>query len=231
MHITFSTTPNRSPRSGNPKFLVLHQTVGSYASAVSWLRNPASEASADEIISRDGENVTVLNLQRDRMKCWAVGNANSLSYNFEGEWYQSGGKTYGLLPAYYDTLAVRLIAAQKSIKAVYGVTIPLRITHSPDVSGICRHGELARWFGGSDHYTCGTAYDEAEVIAAVKRHQTRRRRTVVRVQYALEVIQDGKIVDHLTYGGGRVGTYLSGSRFAGLLKKGDVRLLRHRKGK
>jgi len=48
--------------------------------------------------------------------------------------------------------------------------------------------------------------------------------------YALEVIEGGKIQKHLVYGNNRVTNYLKSSGFAALIRKGTVKLLRHKRG-
>lgn len=161
------STPNKSARIGAPSFFVMHVTEGGFEGAVSWLCNPAAQASADEVINLDGSRVAVLNTPDTREKTWAVGNGNSQSMSFENEGH--GGVTHWPT-SHYDTLADRLIKAQKHVKTVYGVSIPLRRTTSPHMPGICGHGDMAHWFGGSDHFTCpGTTFDYHALQAAIDR--------------------------------------------------------------
>lgn len=160
-------SPNRSTRGGiAPKFFVMHVTEGSYAGAVSWLCNPAAQASADEVVNIKGDQVAVLNTASSKLKSWAVGNGNPQSMSWENEGY--GGKTEWP-DSHYATLADRLIRAQAAVKRAYGVTIPLKRTTSPGTAGICGHGDMARWFGGSDHYGCpGSTFSFAKLDAAIK---------------------------------------------------------------
>lgn len=54
-------SPNYSSRHGTKiDLLVWHETAGSYAGAVSWLCNPAAQASAHLVIREDGREATQL---------------------------------------------------------------------------------------------------------------------------------------------------------------------------
>lgn len=65
-------SPNRWPgRKGERvRCVVWHITEGSYASALSWLTNPASDASANDLIDRDG---TIAHLVAGADAPWANG--------------------------------------------------------------------------------------------------------------------------------------------------------------
>ena len=159
--LTFRLSPNRSMRSGAPRFFVMHVTEGAFDGAVSWLCNPSSQVSADEVVDLAGTRVAVLNDAASQQKTWAVGDGNSVSMSWENE----GNSGVTRWPdSHYATLADRLRKAQAEVKRVYGVTIPLKRTTTPGVPGICGHGDMARWFGGSDHYGCpGTTFDFAKL--------------------------------------------------------------------
>lgn len=210
-------TPNQSVRTSKPMYLVTHDTEGSYDSAVAWLTNSAAEASADEVISRDGTKVTTL-VSNIMHKSWEVGNANSLCYGFEAEGMTASPHRTDLTDNFYDTVAQRMIAAQKRIKAAYGVEIPLRRTYTKGVPGIAPHRVIAAWYGGSDH-TDGE-WDYTKLEAAINRHLG------VEAAYYQQVWQDKKVVRSIKYGGGRVAAYLKSREFAALLKKGQVILRR-----
>lgn len=57
-------TPNIGAGRNEKKGVVFHHTAGAYEGAVSWLRNPKSEASAHVVIARDGRR-TVLSSDDD----------------------------------------------------------------------------------------------------------------------------------------------------------------------
>ena len=150
MRITTRRTPNRTRRSGvAPIYLVTHHTIGGYDSSVSWLCNPAAQASADEVISKDGSRVTNLNPTGDGYYTWEVGNANSLC----GAGFELEAMTTSVVfpDSLYATLAARMKARQKQIKDKYGVTIPLKHSTRKGQAGIVSHHQLAQWYGGSDH--------------------------------------------------------------------------------
>ena len=151
MKVFSRTTPNRSERIGTPLYFAMHVTEGAFDGAVSWLCNPAVDGSADEVVNISGSRVAVLNTIRSGMKSWAVGNGNSVSVSWENEGYS--GQTHWP-DSHYLTVAHRLVAAQKAVRSKYGRTIPLRRTTTKGVPGICGHGDLAHWYGGSDHYGC-----------------------------------------------------------------------------
>ena len=65
-------SPNRSPRiPGDPIDLIcLHATVGSFSSALSWLRNPSSGVSTHYLISKQGD---IANLVDETEQAWHAG--------------------------------------------------------------------------------------------------------------------------------------------------------------
>ena len=67
------STPNQTVgRSGTPiDTIILHSTYGSYWGSVAWLKNPAAQASAHYIISRDGE---IRKLVSEANTAWHAGN-------------------------------------------------------------------------------------------------------------------------------------------------------------
>lgn len=57
-------SPNRMSRFGyKPDMIVSHITEGSYTGAISWLRNPASEASAHFVVSKKGEITQLVDIK------------------------------------------------------------------------------------------------------------------------------------------------------------------------
>lgn len=68
--VTYDPSPNQSG-TVTPLYLVIHYTAGtSSASAVSWLKNPASKASAHLVIDRDGSIVQLVPFNR---RAWHAG--------------------------------------------------------------------------------------------------------------------------------------------------------------
>lgn len=63
-------SPNHDPREKPISMLVLHATVGSYASALAWLCNPASRASSHYLIRKDGH---IAQLVPDDKVAWHAG--------------------------------------------------------------------------------------------------------------------------------------------------------------
>lgn len=59
--IKFSESGNQSSREGSPVTLVvIHDTEGSYDGSISWLKNPAAQASAHLVLKEDGSEATQL---------------------------------------------------------------------------------------------------------------------------------------------------------------------------
>lgn len=66
-------SPNHSPREGvDIDLIVLHATVGSYASALSWMINPVSRVSSHYLIRKDGH---IAQLVPDALTAWHAGRA------------------------------------------------------------------------------------------------------------------------------------------------------------
>ncbi len=71
MNIEYKASPNKSPRNGTAiSMLVLHATVGSYDSSLTWLRNPASKVSSHYLIRKDGH---ITQLLVDDLAAWHAG--------------------------------------------------------------------------------------------------------------------------------------------------------------
>lgn len=65
-------SPNRSRRHERVRFIVMHDTVGSFPGDIGWLTNPASEVSSDFYVQRNGE-VWQLNPDLRQAKTWHAG--------------------------------------------------------------------------------------------------------------------------------------------------------------
>lgn len=67
-------SPNQSSRSGSSiKYIILHNTAGSFAGAVDWLCNPQPRASAHLVIPRSGGQIAALVNEKDN--AWHAGSS------------------------------------------------------------------------------------------------------------------------------------------------------------
>lgn len=80
--ITEYNSPNCSERGATITGVVLHNTDGSFQSALSWLCNPAAKASAHLIIGREGQVACIVPFSN---KAWHAGPANSNTIGIEIE--------------------------------------------------------------------------------------------------------------------------------------------------
>jgi hypothetical protein len=77
-------SPNFTPGAVNPRYVVIHTTQGSFASSVSWLKNPRSNASAHYIIRASDGYAKQLVAETDKAwhaRCW---NPTTISVEHEG---------------------------------------------------------------------------------------------------------------------------------------------------
>jgi len=104
-------SPNYSSRSGSTiREAVIHTTQGSYAGAISWLRNPASQASAHYVVrSSDGQ---ITQLVRESNKAWHARSHNPYSLGIEHEGFANNSSWY--TTAMYNASAgiVRMFCAR-----------------------------------------------------------------------------------------------------------------------
>ena len=86
-------SPNYSSRGGSAiREAVIHTTEGSYAGSISWLRNPASQASAHYVVrSSDGQ---ITQLVRESDKAWHARSHNPYSLGIEHEAFVSNSSWY-----------------------------------------------------------------------------------------------------------------------------------------
>ncbi len=106
-------SPNYSSRSGSAiREAVIHTTQGSYAGSISWLRNPASQASAHYVVrSSDGQ---ITQLVRESDKAWHARSHNPYSLGIEHEGFVDNSSWY--TTAMYNASAgiVRMFCARYS---------------------------------------------------------------------------------------------------------------------
>jgi len=133
-----TTTPNQSSRFGaRVRLIVVHDTEGSYAGAVSWLKNPSAQVSAHLVIREDGKQAT--QLVGWASKAWHVADYNAVSEGLEMAGRMSAGYSSALLAATARIVATRLHARG----------LPCRATRNPaSEGGFCRHRDLGATGGG-----------------------------------------------------------------------------------
>lgn len=130
------SSPNFSKRSARVDLLILHDTEGSYSSAVNWFQNPASQVSAHFVIKEDGSEVT--QMVDIGYKAWHAMAFNSRSIGFEMAGVASKG--FGDL----ELLTTAHIFAYH----LHHLQIPLRHAIGGVGPGLCSHFELGRAGGG-----------------------------------------------------------------------------------
>jgi N-acetyl-anhydromuramyl-L-alanine amidase AmpD len=151
MNIQQIKSPNCSHRRNNmaPDIVVCHITEGSYSGAVSWLCNPASEASSTVVIARDGRVVQLVDIN---MAPWTNGtstksykpyyyknstssivrsrpmsaNHYSLTIEFEGILDKTNGR---LTPEQIASGAEVLQYFKREVKRIYGTDLKLDREH------------------------------------------------------------------------------------------------------
>lgn len=136
-------SPNYSSRHGERiRLLVWHETAGAYAGAVSWLCNPAAQASAHLVVREDGLEAT--QLVPLAQKAWhaaafnpqsiGVEHANVLARGYSSErQLEVSARIFGWLCLHYS--------------------IPPRWSRDGQEPGVCRHRDLGQAGGG--HLQCG----------------------------------------------------------------------------
>ncbi len=141
-------TPNQSSRHGTRvDLLVWHETAGAYAGSVSWLCNPASDASAHLVIREDGGEAT--QLVPLEAKAWHAEAFNARSVGVEHANVTAKG---------YATERQLEVSARVFGWLCLRLGIPPRFARGGVGRGVCRHLDLGALGGG--HTSCGPG-DEA----------------------------------------------------------------------
>jgi hypothetical protein len=135
--------------------VVLHDTEGAYSAAVSWLSNPAAQASAHVVLREDGKQAT--QLVRWSKKAWSCVNFNSRSLNLE----MAGKASVGYSAAEIESAAAIVAYWCKLYK------IPVRDALGGKQSGITFHQDLGV-AGGGHHDPGWSAAQKASFIEKVK---------------------------------------------------------------
>ena len=145
MNIIKSNTPNKSNRQGFvPELIVCHITEGSYNGAVSWLKNPVSNASAHFVVSQKGEITQLVDITE---KAWGNGKIRNSSSEIVNKYFSTGNddgnlytisiehegvwkNTKGALTALQEKATTELIRYIVSeVKRLYGKDIPIDRKH------------------------------------------------------------------------------------------------------
>ena len=129
-------SPNFSNRSARVDLLVLHDTEGSYQSAINWFKMTESQVSAHFVIKEDGSEVT--QMVDIGHKAWHACYANSRSIGFE----MAGISTKGF------GSPELLCAASIFAFHLHHLQIPLRHAIGGVGPGLCSHYELGMAGGG-----------------------------------------------------------------------------------
>ncbi len=129
-------SPNRSSRRGQRvRLAVVHATMGSYAGAVSWLRNSRAEASAHDVLREDGAEAT--QLVRRSEKAWACAAYNAVSVNLE---LAGSGPAWPLEELWRGARIVAFYLHENGL--------PARYARLGIGRGFCRHKDLGALGGG-----------------------------------------------------------------------------------
>lgn len=151
--IVKSLSPNiyKGRKGWKPDMIVSHITEGSYAGAVSWLKNPSSSASSHFVVSKKGEitqlveledsswcNGTSVNLDKNPKIHYSKStlkkvrvrktNANYYTITIEHEGFSTEGKGR-LEPAQLEATIWLHKHIIKEVKRIYGIDIPLDREH------------------------------------------------------------------------------------------------------
>ncbi len=109
-------TPSGQPARMNIKYIVIHDTEGSYTGAINTFQNPTSYVSANYVIrSSDG---AITEMVRPNDVSWAAGNwyVNMHAVNIEHEGFAAQGKTWYTAAMYRSSAAlVRYLASKYAI--------------------------------------------------------------------------------------------------------------------
>ena len=151
------SSPNYSSRSGSAiREAVIHTTQGSYAGAISWLRNPQSQASAHYVVrSSDGQ---ITQLVRESDKAWHARDHNPYSLGIEHEGFVNNSSWY--TTAMYNASAgiMRTFCARYSgitCSAAYKGPASSAVSVLPDSVKIKGHQHLS----GNNHSDPGVYWN------------------------------------------------------------------------
>lgn len=155
-------SPNVSSRRGTvPNLIVLHETGGSYSGAVSWLRNPVSDASSHLVLREDG--LRAAQLVRLADKAWT-----QASYNPRGVSLELANTT----AKGYATERQLQVAARIFGWLCLHLHVPPKWARGGVGPGVCMHRELGAAGGG--HTQCGPNDDGWQRFLGYLHHEIER---------------------------------------------------------
>jgi hypothetical protein len=141
--LVWKQSPNRSSRHGaRVDLIVWHETAGAYRGSVSWLCNPAADASAHLVVREDGGEAT--QLVKLSEKAWHAADYNSRSVGVEHANVTAKG---------YATRHQLEVSARIFGWLCLHLGVPARWARGGQGRGVCYHGELGAAGGG--HTSCG----------------------------------------------------------------------------
>lgn len=155
--LRISSTPNRSTRHGaRVQTVVVHDTEGAYAGAVSWLKDPRARASAHVVVREDGKEATQLVGWEE--KAWACESFNAVSDNIEMAGFV-GHFSRAQLGAVARIVAFRL--HKRGLKPNHSIT-----------NGYCFHSDLGAPGGG--HHDPGLSPADAKWFDSQVKYEFKR---------------------------------------------------------
>lgn len=141
--LVWKRSPNQSSRHGaRIDLIVWHESAGHYKGDVSWLCNPASDASAHLVVREDGNEATQLVALHE--KAWHASAFNLRSIGVEHSNLTHKG---------YATDHQLRVSARIFGWLCLHLNVPPRWARGGIGRGVCYHGELGILGGG--HTSCG----------------------------------------------------------------------------
>lgn len=153
-------SPNFSQRIGRVDLVVLHDTQGGYAGAISWFANAHAQVSAHFVMREDGGEIAQMVALAD--KAWACCAFNSRSINLEMAGFAKQGYGEAEWAAAAELVATLLHVHQ----------IPAQWARGGVGPGFCSHFDLGAAGGGhtdptTDQAVWGAFIDRVERAARV----------------------------------------------------------------
>ncbi|MCB0842989.1 MAG: N-acetylmuramoyl-L-alanine amidase, partial [Bacteroidetes bacterium] len=139
------------------KFVTIHTVQGSYASAISWFRNPAAGVSTHYVIRASDGQVTQMVCEKDRAFHVKTDNASAIGIEHEG-FIDDGGAWYTNEMYESSAALVRDICARNGIN-------PLKTFGGPPTNGVrtlsntCYHIKGHQHFRNNNHIDPGPFWD------------------------------------------------------------------------
>ena len=151
-------TRNYGSRDGEPvKYVTIHTIQGSYASCISWFKNPNARVSAHYVIRASDGQVTQMVCENDKAYHVRTDNGNAIGIEHEG-FIDDGGAWY--TNEMYEASA----ALVRDICQRHGID-PLKTFGGPPTDGVrtltntCYHVKGHQHFRGNNHIDPGPFWD------------------------------------------------------------------------